>query len=81
MVTTCKKDSDKTDDLTYSESLVPEGHPTHPLTKTKLPLTMEEVRAYAPEFEKRNPLQIMMIEKTMLCAQLWMVMINLLLMK
>ncbi|MDQ8603352.1 staphyloferrin A synthetase SfaB [Staphylococcus sp. FR179] len=57
------KDSDKTDDLTYSESLVPEGHPTHPLTKTKLPLTMEEVRAYAPEFEKEIPLQIMMIEK------------------
>ncbi|WP_306466164.1 IucA/IucC family protein, partial [Staphylococcus aureus] len=57
------KDSDKTDDLTYSESLLPEGHPTHPLTKTKLPLTMEEVRAYAPEFEKEIPLQIMMIEK------------------
>ena len=48
--------------------MVPEGHPTHPLTKTKLPLTMEEVRAYAPEFEKEIPLQIMMIEKTMLCA-------------
>ncbi|WP_277985933.1 IucA/IucC family protein, partial [Staphylococcus aureus] len=46
-----------------SESLVPEGHPTHPLTKTKLPLTLDEVRAYAPEFEKEIPLQIMMIEK------------------
>ncbi|CAM4066750.1 siderophore synthetase [Staphylococcus schweitzeri] len=57
------KDSGMTDDLTYSESLVPEGHPTHPLTKTKLPLTMEDVRAYAPEFEKEIPLKIMMIEK------------------
>ncbi|RZH70106.1 siderophore synthetase, partial [Staphylococcus aureus] len=43
--------------------MVPEGHPTHPLTKTKLPLTLDEVRAYAPEFEKEIPLQIMMIEK------------------
>ena len=27
------QDSGMTDDLSYSESLVIEGHPTHPLTK------------------------------------------------
>ncbi len=68
--------------LTYSESLVPEGHPTHPLTKTKLPLTMkEEVRAYAPEFEKEIPLQIMMIEKDHVVCTAVDEIINLLLMK
>ena len=41
-----------TDDLSYSESLVIEGHPTHPLTKTKLPLSTNELKLYAPEFEK-----------------------------
>lgn len=46
------KDNGATNDLSYSESLVLEGHPTHPLTKTKLPLTTEEIRRYAPEFEK-----------------------------
>lgn len=51
------------DDLSYSESLVVEGHPTHPLTKTKLPLTMEEVAKYSPEFEKEIPLEIMLIEQ------------------
>ena len=44
--------NDTTDDLSYSESLVIEGHPTHPLTKTKLPLTKDEIRRYSPEFEK-----------------------------
>lgn len=56
-------DSTDIDDLLYSESLVIEGHPTHPLTKTKLPLTMEEVKAYAPEFEKMIPLNIMLLHK------------------
>ena len=56
-------DSDETDDLLYSESLVIEGHPTHPLTKTKLPLTMEEVKAYSPEFEKMIPLKIVVLHK------------------
>ncbi|WP_044466817.1 IucA/IucC family protein [Staphylococcus caprae] len=51
------------DDLSYSESLIVEGHPTHPLTKTKLPLTTNELKAYAPEFEKVIPLNIMLIEK------------------
>lgn len=46
------KENNGVNDLIYSESLVEEGHPTHPLTKTKLPLTKEEVKLYAPEFEK-----------------------------
>ncbi|MBO1198032.1 siderophore synthetase [Staphylococcus simiae] len=54
---------DGVDDLMYSESIVTEGHPTHPLTKTKLPLTMNELSLYAPEFEKTIPLHIMMIEQ------------------
>lgn len=54
---------DDVDDLMYSESLVTEGHPTHPLTKTKLPLTTNELKLYAPEFEKTIPLHIMMIEQ------------------
>src|SRR5699024_10094729 len=50
-------------DLSYSESLVIEGHPTHPLTKTKLPLTNEEIKLYAPEFEKTIVLKVMLIHK------------------
>ena len=57
------QDSGITDDLSYSESLVIEGHPTHPLTKTKLPLSTNELKLYAPEFEKVIPLNIMLIEK------------------
>lgn len=49
------------DDVLYSESLIFEGHPTHPLTKTKLPLSMEEVRTYSPEFEKIINLKVMLI--------------------
>nr|WP_276516926.1 IucA/IucC family protein [Staphylococcus petrasii] len=56
-------DSNDFNDLMYSESLVIEGHPTHPLTKTKLPLTMEEVKQYSPEFEKIIPLKIMLLHK------------------
>lgn len=55
-----KKDND-IDDVLYSESLIFEGHPTHPLTKTKLPLSMEEVRTYSPEFEKIINLKVMLI--------------------
>ena len=55
-----KKDKD-IDDVLYSESLIFEGHPTHPLTKTKLPLSMEEVRTYSPEFEKIINLKVMLI--------------------
>lgn len=51
------------DPLLYSESLVTEGHPTHPLSKTKLPLTEAEIRAYAPEFEQIIPLKVMLIHK------------------
>lgn len=50
--------------LSYSESMVLEGHPTHPLSKTKLPLTEDQVKLYAPEFEKIIPLKIMLIHKT-----------------
>lgn len=56
--------SDDMDDLMYSESLAVEGHPTHPLSKTKLPLTNEEVMLYAPEFEKIIPLKVMLIKKS-----------------
>lgn len=55
--------SKQINDLNYSESLVIEGHPTHPLSKTKLPLTPDEVRKYAPEFEKIIPLKVMLIHK------------------
>lgn len=51
------------DDLIYSESLVLEGHPTHPLSKTKLPMTMEEVEKYSPEFEKTIQLKVMLISE------------------
>ncbi|WP_436854818.1 IucA/IucC family protein [Staphylococcus caeli] len=57
------EDSDHINDLSYSESLVVEGHPTHPLSKTKLPLTTDEVKRYAPEFEKIISLQMMLIHK------------------
>ncbi|WP_436862414.1 IucA/IucC family protein [Staphylococcus caeli] len=57
------EDSDHINDLSYSESLVVEGHPTHPLSKTKLPLTTDEVKRYAPEFEKIISLQLMLIHK------------------
>lgn len=56
-------DSGQMNDLSYSESLVVEGHPTHPLSKTKLPLTDDEVKLYAPEFEKIIPLKVMLIHK------------------
>lgn len=55
-----KKNND-IDDVLYSESLIFEGHPTHPLTKTKLPLSMKEVRTYSPEFEKIINLKVMLI--------------------
>lgn len=55
--------SKQINDLNYSESLVIEGHPTHPLSKTKLSLTPDEVRKYAPEFEKLIPLKVMLIHK------------------
>ncbi|MDK9866118.1 MULTISPECIES: IucA/IucC family protein [Staphylococcus] len=57
------EDSEEINDLTYSESIVVEGHPTHPLSKTKLPLTKEEVKLYAPEFEKIIGLKVMLIHK------------------
>ena len=58
------QDSGITDDLSYSESLVIEGHPTS-FNKTKLPLSTNELKLYAPEFEKVIPLNIMLIEKIM----------------
>lgn len=56
-------DTEQINDLSYSESLVIEGHPTHPLSKTKLPLSEAEIKQYAPEFEKIIGLPIMLIHK------------------
>ena len=56
-------ETNEMDDLRYSESIVFEGHPTHPLSKTKLPLTDNEVRQYAPEFENTIPLKLMLLHK------------------
>ncbi|MDQ7176636.1 siderophore synthetase, partial [Staphylococcus chromogenes] len=33
--------------LGYTEGMVWNGHPSHPLTKTKLPLTVDEIQKYA----------------------------------
>ncbi|MGV3244526.1 IucA/IucC family protein [Staphylococcus sp. 11262D007BW] len=49
--------------LGYTEGMVWEGHPSHPLTKTKLPLTQEEIQRYAPEFMKIIPLRIVLIHR------------------
>ncbi|WP_018767873.1 IucA/IucC family protein [Bacillus sp. 105MF] len=51
------------DELTYTESLVIEGHPLHPSTKTKLGLSREEVKLYAPEFEHVVPLHVLLVHK------------------
>ncbi|WP_270915764.1 IucA/IucC family protein [Staphylococcus saprophyticus] len=56
-------DTEQINDLSYSESLVIEGHPTHPLSKTKLPLSEAEIKQYATEFEKIIGLPIMLIHK------------------
>ncbi|MFD0768812.1 IucA/IucC family protein [Bacillus sp. CGMCC 1.60114] len=51
------------DELLYTESLVIEGHPLHPSTKTKLGLSKEEVKRYAPEFEQFVPLYVLLVHK------------------
>ncbi|HDX9580560.1 TPA: IucA/IucC [Bacillus pseudomycoides] len=51
------------DELLYTESLVIEGHPLHPSTKTKLGLSKEEVKRYAPEFEQVVPLHVLLVHK------------------
>ncbi|PHA01886.1 IucA/IucC [Bacillus pseudomycoides] len=51
------------DELLYIESLVIEGHPLHPSTKTKLGLSKEEVKRYAPEFEQVVPLYVLLVHK------------------
>lgn len=51
------------DELLYTESLVIEGHPLHPSTKTKLGLSKEEVKRYAPEFEQIVPLYVLLVHK------------------
>src|SRR5699024_400331 len=56
-------DNNDVNDLIYSVSLVVDGHPTYPLTKTKLSLKNKEVKLYAPEFEKTIPLKIMLVHK------------------
>ncbi|ARJ50330.1 IucA/IucC family protein [Staphylococcus lutrae] len=52
--------------LGYSEGMIWEGHPSHPLTKTKLPLTVDEIRQYAPEFMKVIPLKILLVRQSLL---------------
>ncbi|MBI5975884.1 IucA/IucC family protein [Staphylococcus canis] len=49
--------------LGYTEGMIWEGHPSHPLTKTKLPLTSDEMKHYAPEFMKDIPLRIVLVDK------------------
>lgn len=51
------------DEFIYTESLVIEGHPLHPSTKTKLGLLKEEVKLYAPEFEHVVPLNVLLVHK------------------
>ena len=56
------------DELTVSEGLVIEGHPTHPLSKTKLPLTEDEIKQFSPEFGHIIPLKLMVIHKDKMVA-------------
>ncbi|OEH91748.1 IucA/IucC family protein [Bacillus solimangrovi] len=51
------------DELTYSESMVVEGHPLHPSTKVKRGLSEQEVKQYAPEFEHEIPLLIVLVRR------------------
>lgn len=51
------------DELIYSESLAVEGHPLHPLTKTKWGLSELEVKRYAPEFEQSFALRAVLVRK------------------
>ncbi|MGM7690499.1 IucA/IucC family protein [Staphylococcus felis] len=52
--------------LGYTEGMVWEGHPSHPLTKTKLPLTKDEMKRYAPEFMKIIPLRVVLVHQSFL---------------
>ncbi|WP_353420156.1 IucA/IucC family protein [Staphylococcus coagulans] len=52
--------------LGYTEGMVWDGHPSHPLTKTKLPLTVDEIQKYAPEFMKVIPLKIVLVHQSIL---------------
>ena len=56
------------DELLYTESLVIEGHPLHPSTKTKLGLSTEEVKRYAPEFEQIVPLYVLLVHKDVIAV-------------
>lgn len=49
--------------LGYTEGMIWHGHPSHPLTKTKLPLTSTDIQAYAPEFMRIVPLKIILLHK------------------
>ena len=60
-------DANEINDLLYSESLSIRRSSYIHLLKQKLPLTMDEVKMYSPEFEKVIPLKIMLIHKD--CAQ------------
>ncbi len=52
--------------LGYTEGMVWDSHPSHPLTKTKLPLTVDEIQKYAPEFMKVIPLKIVLVHQSIL---------------
>jgi siderophore synthetase component len=41
---------DRPDSLTYLEQSIVDGHPLHPLCRTRMGLSAEENRAYGPEF-------------------------------
>ncbi|WP_242224086.1 IucA/IucC family siderophore biosynthesis protein [Bacillus cereus group sp. BfR-BA-01380] len=56
------------DEFLYTESLVIEGHPLHPSTKTKLGLSKEEVKRYAPEFEQIVPLYVLLVHKDVIAV-------------
>ncbi|QLK86568.1 IucA/IucC family protein [Staphylococcus sp. 17KM0847] len=53
--------------LGYTEGMVWHGHPSHPLTKTKRPLTSSEIQAYAPEFMRVVPLKIVLVDQAIVC--------------
>lgn len=52
--------------LGYTEGMVWHGHPSHPLTKTKLPLSSQAIQAYAPEFMRVVPLKVMLVHESVL---------------
>ncbi|MBV5191393.1 IucA/IucC family protein [Staphylococcus chromogenes] len=58
--------NEHTSSLAYTEGMIWEGHPSHPLTKTKLPLNEADIRDYAPEFMKTVFLKIVLVHRSYL---------------